>query len=283
MDDFGLGHHTGYLLRLAHDHAHHAAEIAFPAGPHPREYAVMTALATYGPVSQQRLADRMVVNRTSMVAIADELERRGYVERRRDPDDRRSYALHLTDAGRATLERLHTEIAVADREMTAALRDDERERMNELLLAFVGSEPGHTIPSQLTDRSGFLVARAHVLARDEANELLRPHGITVRHFGLLTLLDRRGPSSQQAIAGAMLISATMVTQLVDQVEAAGLAERRPNPSDRRSYRVTLTAAGRRTLRAARAVMDGLDARFAAALGPDGDRELQDLLRKLVGA
>jgi len=225
----------------------------------------------------------MVVNRTSMVAIADELERRGYVERRRDADDRRSYALHLTNAGRGALERLHTEIAVADRAMTGALRDDERARMNELLLAFVGSEAGHAIPPQLTDRSGFLVARAHVLARDEANELLRPLGITVRHFGLLTLLDRRGPSSQQAIAGAMLISATMVTQLVDQVEAAGLAERRPNPSDRRSYRVTLTAAGRRTLRAAGAVMDGLDARFAAALGAGGDRELQDLLRKLVGA
>ena len=70
LEDF-----TGYMLRLGHSHAHEIADAAFPEGPHPREYAVLTALAASGPVSQQRLAERLRVNRTLMVAVADELER----------------------------------------------------------------------------------------------------------------------------------------------------------------------------------------------------------------
>ena len=139
------------------------------------------------------------------------------------------------------------------------------------------------MPAPLPDRSGFLVSRAHFIAREAGNDTLRPYGITVRHFGLLTLLHARGPSSQQAIARALMVSATMVTQLVDHVEALGLAARRRNPDDRRSYLVTLTPAGRRTLRRATTDFEGLNARWTAALGADGDRELQGLLRKLIGA
>ncbi len=167
--------------------------------------------------------------------------------------------------------------------MTGALTDAERERMNGLLRALVLPPDGDSVPAPLPDRSGFLVSRAHFVAREQGNEILRPYGITVRHFGLLTLLGARGPSSQQAIAGALMVSATMVTQLVDHVEALGLAERRRNPADRRSYLVTLTPAGRRTLRRATTDFEGLNARWTAALGADGERELQRLLRKLIGA
>ena len=75
----------------------------------------------------------------------------------------------------------------------------------------------------------------------------------------------------------------MVTTLVDHVEALGLAERRRDPGDRRTYLVTITPAGRRTLRRATADFEALQARWAAALGEDGDRELRVLLRKLIGA
>ena len=113
--------------------------------------------------------------------------------------------------------------------MTGALSDAERERMNGLLRALVLPPYGDSVPAPLPDRSGFLVSRAHFVAREQGNDILRPYGITVRHFGLLTLLGARGPSSQQAIARALMVSATMVTQLVDHVEALGLAERRREP------------------------------------------------------
>ena len=47
--------------------------------------------------------------------------------------------------------------------------------------------------------------------------------------------------------------------------------------------LVITPAGRRTLRRATADFEALQARWAAALGEDGDRELRVLLRKLIGA
>jgi DNA-binding MarR family transcriptional regulator len=277
LEDF-----TGYMLRLGHTCAHEIAEQAFPDGPHPREYAVLTALAATGPVSQQRLAERLHVNRTLMVAVADALERRGLVERRRDPADRRSYALHVTAAGATALEQLHDEVARADRRMTARLTDAERDRMHELLRGLLDIEEGD-VPAPLGDRTGFLLSRAHFSSRDRANTLLRPLGIVVRHFGLMSLLDAHGPSSQQALARRLSVSPTMITQIVDEVEARGLAERRRNPEDRRSYLVSLTPEGRRKLKAARQVATTVAGEIAEAIGEDGDRELRDLLRKMVGS
>jgi DNA-binding MarR family transcriptional regulator len=277
----GLEDFTGYMLRLAHTRAHQIADEEFPEGPHPREYAVLTALAASGPVSQQRLAERLHVNRTVMVAVADALERRGLVERRRDPADRRSYALHVTAHGAAELERLHGEIERADRRMTERLTAAERARLHELLRALLGVDP-REVPAPLADRTGFLLTRAHFSSRDRANELLRPLGIVVRHFGLMSLLDAHGPSSQQALAQRLSVSPAMITQIVDEVEARGLAERRRNPDDRRSYLVSLTPEGQRTLTAARRVAKTVAGEIADAIGEDGDRELRVLLRKMVG-
>jgi DNA-binding MarR family transcriptional regulator len=278
----GLEDFTGYMLRLAHARAHQVAAEAFPDGPHPREYAVLTAIAAAGPLSQQRLAERLHVNRTLMVAVADTLERRGLVERRRDPADRRSYGLHVTPAGLAELERLHGAIERADRRMTERLTAGERARLNELLRKLVAVDLAF-VPEPLADRTGFLLTRAHFSSRDRVDELLRPHGILVRHFGLMMLLAEHGPSSQQALAQRLSVSPAMITQIVDDVEARGMVERRPNPGDRRSYLVTLTPEGKRTLAAGRRVTRSAADEIVAKVGEDGDRELRALLRKLVGA
>jgi DNA-binding MarR family transcriptional regulator len=276
----GLEDFTGYLLKLAHARAHEIADRSFPDGPHPREYSVLNAVAALGPLSQQRLADRLQVNRTLMVAVTDELERRGLVERRRDPADRRSYALHVTDSGARELERLHDEVERVDRSMTERLSDAERARLHELLRTLLGIDPG-AVPAPLADRTGFLLSRAHFSTRDRANELLRPLGIVVRHFGLMSLLAAHGPSSQQALAKRLRVSPTMVTQIVDDVAARGLVERRRNPDDRRSYLVSLTPEGRQKLKSARRVASTIAGEIAAPLGEDGDRELRALLRKML--
>ena len=68
-----------------------------------------------------------------MVAFVDLLESRGLLERRQNADDRRTRALHLTDAGRDLLERAFA-LAVADeRNLCADLTDAERTQVLELL------------------------------------------------------------------------------------------------------------------------------------------------------
>ena len=75
------------------------AETLAPLGIDGRHYGVLAVLSELGPVSQQTLADILAVDRSTMVAFVDELERNGYVRRRRNPGDRRAYALELTHRG----------------------------------------------------------------------------------------------------------------------------------------------------------------------------------------
>jgi DNA-binding MarR family transcriptional regulator len=274
--------HTGYLLRLAFDHAHRTAAAEMPDGPHPRDFAVLTALTRSGPVSQQRLAEQLRVNRTLMVKVVDGLERMGFVERRRDPADRRSYALHITPAGHTVLETLGPEVVRVNAVMAERLTAAERTRMHELLRTLIGGDQERLVPPELADLTGFLVIMAHYYARDRANAVVRPLGIEIRHYGLLVTLDQLGPSSQQALAEGMRNSATMITQVVDELERKALVERRRNPADRRSYTVTMTAEGKRVLAGAREKLAAATAEIAAPIGEAGDRELRTLLRKLLG-
>ena len=276
-----LEDYTGYLLRLAYVHISRAAAEAFPEGPHPRVFSVLAALVEAGPLSQQRLAERLRVNRTLMVGAADVLEQEGYVERRRDPADRRSYLLHVTTEGVAALAAHQVEADQADLRMAAQLDAAERARLNALLRAVVTSDPERHVPAPLADRTGFLISMAHLMTRDRANELLRPHGVSVRQIGLMSILEANGPSSQQALADRLSVSATMITQIVDQAEARALVQRNRNPGDRRSYLVSLTPTGAERLGEGRRIAAEITREIAAPLGPGGDEELRALLRKLV--
>ncbi len=73
-----------------------------------------------------------------------------------------------------------------------------------------------------------------------------------------------------------------MTQVVDDLERLGLAERRRNPADRRSYTVTMTPEGKRVLARRAEELAAATAEIAAPIGEAGDRELRPLLRKLVG-
>jgi DNA-binding MarR family transcriptional regulator len=273
LRDIPLTDYTGYLLRVAYDRARSTKMEAMPADAQPRDFSLLVALVTSGPISQQQLAERMRVNRTLVVGIVDELERRGWVERRRDADDRRSYRLHVTPAGEAAVAEMEPRIQEASRTMAARLTAAERERLNALLRGLI-AESGRMIPPRLADLTGFLVVQGHFLARDRANHAFRDLPIEIRHHGVLVALDELGPTSQQALTDAMKVSATMVTQIVDDLERLGLLERRRNPDDRRSYTVTMTAEGKRVLAKARKV--------AATIEFTGDDELRVLLRKLLG-
>jgi DNA-binding MarR family transcriptional regulator len=265
--------HTGYLLRVAHDQAHRTKIEHMPEGAHPRDYSILVTLQTTGPISQQQLAEQMRVNRSLVVGIVDELERRGWVKRMRDAGDRRSYRLHVTPAGEAAVAEMAPRVKEASGIMAARVSDAERKRLHELLRAVI-ADSGRLIPPTLGDLTGFLIVQAHFLARDRANAAFRDLPIEIRHYGVMVALDELGPTSQQALTNEMAVSATLVTQIVDDLERLGLLERRRNPADRRSYTVSMTAEGERVLAAAR--------KAAETISIPGDAELRPLLQKLVG-
>jgi len=72
-----------------------------PIGLEPRLFGALSALAATGPVAQHELGRALGTSSVSVVAMTDAMERHGLVERRRDPADRRTSLLHLTDAAPA--------------------------------------------------------------------------------------------------------------------------------------------------------------------------------------
>jgi DNA-binding MarR family transcriptional regulator len=85
----------GFLITRVHTRMHREFMAALePLRIEPRDFGALTALQAMGPVSQAQLARHLGVSGASMVQIVDDLEKRGLLERRRLPTDRRTQVLH---------------------------------------------------------------------------------------------------------------------------------------------------------------------------------------------
>lgn len=69
-------------------------------GLEPREFLVMNLVASHEGESQQAISESVGIAKSHMVKLVDQLEQRGLIERRPNPDDRRQHALYLTAEGR---------------------------------------------------------------------------------------------------------------------------------------------------------------------------------------
>lgn len=116
-----------------------------PFGLHPQEFAVLRQIAADEGISQQACGAALKVAPSRMVALVDELERKGLVERRPNPSDRRARALFVTDEGRRVLGQAFEAIGRNEAEVFASLSAAERNELRRLLLAVsasMGLEPG---------------------------------------------------------------------------------------------------------------------------------------------
>jgi DNA-binding MarR family transcriptional regulator len=141
----GLGHDGfAYLLvQLGTLTARRFAERLAPLGLEPRHAGMLMRLALSEGRSQQAIGELIGLNSTRMVFLVDELEQRGLVERRRNDADRRSYALYLTDAGRAMLPQVRQVATEHQAGLGSSLSPDERAQLTGLL-RLLAAEQGIT-------------------------------------------------------------------------------------------------------------------------------------------
>jgi DNA-binding MarR family transcriptional regulator len=117
------------LLTLEELHEEHLA----PYGLNARELAVLFLLSDREPESQQQAAQRLGVDRTTMVGLLDGLESKALVARRPDPADRRRNVVELTDVGQKTLESATRASDKAEQRLLADLGKADATRLRELL------------------------------------------------------------------------------------------------------------------------------------------------------
>jgi DNA-binding MarR family transcriptional regulator len=120
--------------------AYRFAEALRPLGLKPPHFGVLTLIDAHPGTTQQQLVDRSLIDASSMVAVIDELEELGLAERRVHPSDRRKHAVHLTAAGRETLQRARGAAIEFARELFSPLADEEVETLRRLLRKLAGVE-----------------------------------------------------------------------------------------------------------------------------------------------
>jgi DNA-binding MarR family transcriptional regulator len=104
-----------------------------------------------------------------------------------------------------------------------------------------------------------------------------------RGYQVLAAAARDLPGSQLALAQQLGIDRTVMTYLLDDLERAGLVERRPDPADRRARRVTATERGKRRAETLERELRATEERVLAPL-PAADRKtFRGLLRRLATA
>ena len=137
-----LASRLAYLLKHAQQRLAELTGAAMaPFGVTGRQCAVLIAVDSQPPLSQQGVARRLGVDRTTMVALIDELEGKGLVQRRRDLDDRRKNVVALTETGRDTLRRASQAGDEAERRFLATLSAGEAAGLRQALRAVAFPQP----------------------------------------------------------------------------------------------------------------------------------------------
>ncbi|WP_233158005.1 MarR family winged helix-turn-helix transcriptional regulator [Actinokineospora bangkokensis] len=134
----------GYLLKHANQRLAALTDAALaPLGIDGKDFGALRVLAGGEPTSQLQVAQRLGVDRTTMVALLDALERKGIVARRPDPADRRRNIVELTEQGHETFARARVEHAGAEGRFLAAIDPDAAAQLRRTLRALVErAEPG---------------------------------------------------------------------------------------------------------------------------------------------
>ena len=133
----------------------------------------------------------------------------------------------------------------------------------------------------LVRHTGFLLARIGHMAAKQFSERIAQLGLTTRMWGALNVLDAEGATTQQFLGKCTGIDPSSMVATIDDLEARGLVERRPHPSDRRAHALHLTDEGRDLLRRGRRLARGAQEDLLAPLNAEERNTLHELLVRLA--
>ncbi len=110
------------------------AEGLIPFDINSRQYGVLLFVQENPYSSQKDISENLQIDRTTMVSHIDHLEKLGFVERTRNPNDRRSYSLLITEKGNDVLDSRWEFLTNVESEVLAPLNQQERLLLKDFLV-----------------------------------------------------------------------------------------------------------------------------------------------------
>lgn len=109
---------------------------------------------------------------------------------------------------------------------------------------------------------------------------LSAYGLTPRHGYTLSHLCENGPTSQQSLLDVLDVDPSVLVAILNDLENAGLAERKRDPEDRRRHIVEMSEQGRSALTAMEGTIDTIERELLADLSAADADQLRSLLAKV---
>jgi len=136
-----LDEHLGYFVRrlqvwIFQDFERALARYAI----RPAQYSVLVVIEANPGLSQADLADALGIQRTRLVLLLDDLEKRGLTRRLRLPSDRRYHALALTRDGQKKLKRIKSLAAIHEARVEEVLGPGKRNVLIPILREFIRTQ-----------------------------------------------------------------------------------------------------------------------------------------------
>ena len=130
LESTGLSRQIGFVMRFAQSAVwSNLVEALQPFELRPVHYSMLLILSAAPGARQQEIGDALSIRRPNLVTLIDEMEERGIIRRRAHPEDRRSHALYLTDAGASLLAKLKRVHQTHERRINALFTAEERQAL----------------------------------------------------------------------------------------------------------------------------------------------------------
>jgi DNA-binding MarR family transcriptional regulator len=135
-------------------------------------------------------------------------------------------------------------------------------------------------PAAVRTLPSWLLGQAARRAHDLVTEALAPDGVGRQHFAVLASLAEDGPASQAELGRRLWLDRSDTHAIVSDLERSVLVQRATDPADQRRKVVTITAAGKRTLRQLQRRIQSAQDQIMAPLHPVERDQLLALLSRI---
>jgi len=138
IEDKLLADSVGFLLGKA---AQKIIDLHMPVfeefNVQPKQYGILSLLKVRDNLSQIEISRALMIDRSTMVTLVDDLERKNFAIRTRDTKDRRAYSLALTRKGKNLLAKLAEKLFKIEAEYLAVLRPNDADTLRRALVQLV--------------------------------------------------------------------------------------------------------------------------------------------------